>query len=268
MKAEEFSVWFSGVGRLSVEQRREVAAALADLDGGLSRAGGRDGGFRGRRGEGRKGAKRGRRADAWGRAAMSESQARLSALRGTRDRRLGTLAWAFAVPLQGLRAQLNALTKTAMAHLHKRERWFDHARAMIEGESLAKTAELCGVHPTTAFRWRHRFWALRPPTSLESSAESLRRTKPSSLKSFKGRWSDLPRKARKRGRRTGRASGPPFGQHSRSCRPRSAGRDLRRRPAAGRQHLDRSGAGRRRDGPEVVLIGDERQGDRRLRPQS
>ena len=39
MKAEEFSVWFSGVGRLSVEQRREVAAALANLDGGLRRAG-------------------------------------------------------------------------------------------------------------------------------------------------------------------------------------------------------------------------------------
>jgi hypothetical protein len=36
MKAEEFSVWFSGVGRLSVEQRGEVAAALANLDGGLS----------------------------------------------------------------------------------------------------------------------------------------------------------------------------------------------------------------------------------------
>jgi transposase-like protein len=28
---------------------------------------------------------------------------------------------------------------------------------MIEGKSLAKTAELCGVHATTAFRWRHRF---------------------------------------------------------------------------------------------------------------
>ena len=39
MKAEEFSIWFSGVSRLSVEQRREVAAALANLDGGLRRAG-------------------------------------------------------------------------------------------------------------------------------------------------------------------------------------------------------------------------------------
>ena len=50
-----------------------------------------------------------------------------------------------------------------MAHLRKKERWLDHARAMIEGKSLAKTAALCGVHPTTAFRWRHRF--LRAPGS-------------------------------------------------------------------------------------------------------
>ena len=37
MKADEFLVWVSGVGRLSAEQRREVAVALANLDGGLGR---------------------------------------------------------------------------------------------------------------------------------------------------------------------------------------------------------------------------------------
>ena len=31
MKGEEFSVWFSGVGRLNAEQRRAVVAALAKL---------------------------------------------------------------------------------------------------------------------------------------------------------------------------------------------------------------------------------------------
>jgi transposase-like protein len=36
----------------------------------------------------------------------------------------------------------NALTKTPMAHLRKKERWLDHVRAMIEGKSLAKTAQL------------------------------------------------------------------------------------------------------------------------------
>ena len=32
-----------------------------------------------------------------------------------------------------------------MAHLRKKDRWLDHARAMIEGKSLAKTAALCGT---------------------------------------------------------------------------------------------------------------------------
>jgi transposase-like protein len=89
----------------------------------------------------------------------------------------------------------NALTKTPMAHLRKKERWLDHARAMIEGKSLAKTAALCGVHPTTAFRWRHRF--LRAPAS--DKPRSLRGIVEADetfiLESFKGRWSDLPRKA-------------------------------------------------------------------------
>jgi transposase-like protein len=61
----------------------------------------------------------------------------------------------------------NALTKTPIAHRRKKERWLDHARAMIEGKSLSKTAELCGVHPTTAFRWRHRF--LRAPRKRQAS---------------------------------------------------------------------------------------------------
>ena len=86
-----------------------------------------------------------------------------------------------------------------MAHLRKKGRWLDHARAMIEGESLAKTAALCGVHPTTAFRWRHRF--LRAPAS--DKPRSLRGIVEADetfvLESFKGRWSDLSRKACKRG---------------------------------------------------------------------
>jgi hypothetical protein len=70
---------------------------------------------------------------------------------------------------------------------------------MIEGKSLAKTAALCGVHPTTAFRWRHRF--LRAPAS--DKPRGLRGIVEADetfvLESFKGRRSDLPRKSRKRG---------------------------------------------------------------------
>ena len=120
-----------------------------------------------------------------------------------------------------------------MAHLRKKEKWLDHARAMIEGKSLAKTAQLCGVHPTTAFRWRHRFLrapAVRKPRSLSGIVET---DETFVLKSFKGRWSDLPRPATQT-RRQGQASGALSGQYSRSRRPRPEGRDLRRGLASGR----------------------------------
>ena len=80
----------------------------------------------------------------------------------------------------------NALTKTPMAHLRKKERWLDHARAMIEGKSLAKTAALCGVHPTTAFRWRDRFLrapAVNKPRTLRGIVEA---DETFILESFKG----------------------------------------------------------------------------------
>jgi transposase-like protein len=64
----------------------------------------------------------------------------------------------------------NALTKTPMAHLRKKERWLDHVRAMIEGKSLAKTAQLCGVDPTTASRWHHPF----PRASASDKPRSFR----------------------------------------------------------------------------------------------
>ena len=93
----------------------------------------------------------------------------------------------------------NALTKTPIARLRKKDRWLEQARAMIEGKSLAKAAELCGVHPTTAFRWRHRFLgspAADKPRALNGIVEA---DETFILESFKGRWSDLPRKPRKRG---------------------------------------------------------------------
>ena len=112
-----------------------------------------------------------------------------------RDRRLGPLERAVAVPLQELRAHVQWVDQDPMAHLRKKERWLDHAQAMIEGLSLAKTAKLCGVHPTTAFRWRHRF--LRAPADDKPRTLSgiVEADQTFILESFKGRWSDLPRKA-------------------------------------------------------------------------
>ena len=198
MKADEFSVWFSGVRRLSAGQRREVAAALANRNGGLGRVGETEASAAG--GATEKGARRGRRPDALG----TSGHERVANQGCPHCAGRAIVAWGGSHGLSRFRCKscgrtFNALTKTAMAHLHKRERWLDHARAMIEGKSLAKTAELCGVHPTTAFRWRHRFLgapAADKPKKLSGIVEA---DETFILESFKGRWSDLPRKGRKRG---------------------------------------------------------------------
>jgi len=97
------------------------------------------------------------------------------------------------------RRTFNALTGTSLARLRKKERWQDQAKALMTGESLVKAAQRCGVAETTAFRWRHRFLsapALDKPRQLTGIVEA---DETFILESFKGRRSDLPRPARKRG---------------------------------------------------------------------
>ena len=53
----------------------------------------------------------------------------------------------------------NTLTGTPLAHLRHRECWAQYAQALIDGLSVRKAAEQCGVHKNTTFRWRHRFLA-------------------------------------------------------------------------------------------------------------
>ena len=42
----------------------------------------------------------------------------------------------------------NALTKTPLARLRMREKWITQADALIDGVSIAKAADRCGVHYT------------------------------------------------------------------------------------------------------------------------
>ncbi len=103
------------------------------------------------------------------------------------------------------RRTFNALTKTPLARLRKKELWQDHTKALMTGESLANAADRCGVATTTAFRWRHRFLSapsLDKPRQLTGIVEA---DETFILESFKGRRSDLPRAARKRG---GKAAAP------------------------------------------------------------
>ncbi len=39
------------------------------------------------------------------------------------------------------------------------QHWLACGRALVARESVRKAAERCGVAPSTAFRWRHRFVA-------------------------------------------------------------------------------------------------------------
>ena len=50
-----------------------------------------------------------------------------------------------------------ALTGTALSGLHHKERWLAFGASLGEGETIREAAERCGIAPSTAFRWRHRF---------------------------------------------------------------------------------------------------------------
>jgi transposase-like protein len=93
----------------------------------------------------------------------------------------------------------NALSKTPMAGLRKKEQWLEHAGAMVGGTSVAKAAERCDVHYTTAFRWRHRFLASLSQDKPKTLSGIVEGDETFMLESFKGKRSDLPRASRKRG---------------------------------------------------------------------
>jgi transposase-like protein len=93
----------------------------------------------------------------------------------------------------------NALTKTPLAKLRMKDKWAAQTEAMIDGVSLAKAARRCGVHPTTAFRWRHRFLAALSGDKPKALSGIVEGDETFILESFKGKRSGLPRKPRKRG---------------------------------------------------------------------
>jgi transposase-like protein len=190
MKAEDFTAWLSAISGMNEGQRTEAIAALEKAS-----AVGAEGG-----GSAKKAGKHGRQEDVLGTTSVERVAAQGCPHCAGRE----VVGWGRSHGLLRFRCKscgrtFNALTRTPMAHLRKKEKWLDHARAMIEGKSLAKTAALCGVHPTTAFRWRHRFLrapAVNKPRSLSGIVEA---DETFVLESFKGRWSDLPRGPRKRG---------------------------------------------------------------------
>ena len=135
MKVEDFAAWLSAISGMSEDQRREAMVALekASVVGGAAAA------------SAKKGGKRGRQEDALGTTGVERVAAQGCPHCAGRE----IVGWGRSHGLLRFRCKscgrtFNTLTKTPMAHLRKKDRWLDHARAMIEGKSLAKTAALCG----------------------------------------------------------------------------------------------------------------------------
>jgi transposase-like protein len=97
------------------------------------------------------------------------------------------------------RRTFNALTKTPLANLRMKDKWAAQTEAMIDGVSTAKAAQRCGVHYTTAFRWRHRFLAALAGDKPQALTGIVEGDETFILESFKGKRSGIPRKSRKRG---------------------------------------------------------------------
>ena len=113
-------------------------------------------------------------------------------------------SWGFANGLQryrcnACRATFNALTETPLARLRHKAKWIDYAKQLVEGVSIRKSAAAVGIHPNTAFRWRHRFLNLPNGQQAISLAGIAEADETYFLESQKGRRQGLSRPPRKRG---------------------------------------------------------------------
>ncbi len=116
MKATDFSLWLSGIARLSAQQRREALGPLAKVD-----AGGDEPGAEAEKSAAR-GARRSRRPDALGTSGHERVEGRGCPHYAGRQ----IVAWGRSRGVARFRCKscertFNALTKTPMAHLRKSE---------------------------------------------------------------------------------------------------------------------------------------------------
>ncbi len=98
------------------------------------------------------------------------------------------------------RKTFNSLTNTPLARLRRKGHWAEYSRCMKEGFSLRKSGAICGIHYTTAFRWRHRFLENAKYVNPEQMAGIVEAEETYFRKSEKGS-KKLKRKARKRGKK-------------------------------------------------------------------
>jgi transposase-like protein len=210
MDAAEFQDWLSGIGRLSLAQLRQTFQELAlsessrTLDGDACKFLEADTAavVAGRWPEVPEAAAASKPVPADGLAGAAQRRVECKGCPHCQGHEIVHWGRASALPRYRCKScgrTFNALTKTPLARLRKKNRWDEQSRAMIEGASIAKTAERCGVHYTTAFRWRHRFLASPAQDKPKALLGIVESDETFILESYKGKRSDMPRAPRKRG---------------------------------------------------------------------
>ena len=171
MDHERFREWFSRVDELTAAQRKEVAVMLSDPPEGAASLAAIELGVDDER----------RCAHCGAGGAVSRGKAR--GLRRFRCKECGRT--------------FGALTGTALSGLHHKERWLSFGASLAEGETIKASAARCGIAPSTAHRWRHRFLAAvrQAPDRLAGIVEA---DETFVLESRKGERK-LDRKPRRRG---------------------------------------------------------------------
>ena len=133
MDHERFREWFSRVDELTAAQRKEVSAVLSEPPEGAASLAAIELGVDDER----------RCPHCGAGGAVSRGKAR--GLRRFRCKECGRT--------------FGALTGTALSGLHHKERWLSFGASLAEGETIKESAARCGIAPSTAHRWRHRFLA-------------------------------------------------------------------------------------------------------------
>ena len=211
MELGEFEIWLSGVSRLNLAQRRRALSALSEVESEAARA--VEVASTEAKGSHHSGSSQSVPVEARTAEASDPSEVETVAaivhrkveIKGCPHCASGKIAaWGHASGLPRYRCKacgktFNALTKTPMAGLHKKQEWREHAGAMIDGVSVAKAADRCNVHYTAAFRWRHRFLTSLSGDKPKALTGIVEGDETFILESFKGKRSDLPRPPRERG---------------------------------------------------------------------
>ncbi|SOB74717.1 Transposase [Marinobacter sp. LV10R510-11A] len=119
--------------------------------------------------------------------------------------------WGYSAGLQRYRCQnpvchktFNAVSRTPLARLRHRDKWFDYLRCMRDSLTLRVSAARVGIDLKTAFRWRHRFLLASAHANANDLSGIIEVDETFFAESCKGKRKLTHRSPRKRGGQSNR----------------------------------------------------------------